>query len=154
MAKQGKAPVQTSNYCVLCDDVRVEQSGKLILVGVYAEDIVVGQVPAMLPQLVCVARLEAHWLARPGWHAGLYHSDGTIVSPKITIEDPAGPDALYAFARLGFRNVHLQREGQHVFRITDAKTNEPVFEHWFSVVVATGRHVVSEEGLPAGKNKN
>tara|TARA_R110001606_G_scaffold188662_1_gene336516 strand:- start:852 stop:1319 length:468 start_codon:yes stop_codon:yes gene_type:complete len=35
--------------CVVCDDVRVEDNGKIILIGVYAGDIVVPQFPADIP---------------------------------------------------------------------------------------------------------
>ena len=38
-------------YIVLCDEVRQENNGKYILIGVYAPDIALTQLPAVLPVL-------------------------------------------------------------------------------------------------------
>jgi len=36
---------------LICDDLRVEQSGKLILIGVYTPNIIVPQIPFTFPGL-------------------------------------------------------------------------------------------------------
>ena len=42
---------------IFCDDIRHETSGKLTLVGVYSDSLVVSTLPATLPRLCLVARL-------------------------------------------------------------------------------------------------
>ncbi len=42
---------------LFCDDVRQEVSGKLLLVGVYQADMVISELPAVLPQLNAVITL-------------------------------------------------------------------------------------------------
>lgn len=49
---------------LFCDDIRHETSGKLTLVGVYSDALIVPELPATLPRLCLVARLIAP-LAQP-----------------------------------------------------------------------------------------
>ncbi len=42
---------------IFCDDIRHETSGKLTLVGVYSDSLVVSTLPVTLPRLCLVARL-------------------------------------------------------------------------------------------------
>jgi hypothetical protein len=44
-------PLEIS-FAIVCDDVRREDNGKLILIGVYGENIVLPQIPA--PMVLCV----------------------------------------------------------------------------------------------------
>src|SRR3972149_4961344 len=56
----------THDYTLICDDIRREDSGKLILVGVYTPDIVTTQIPFVLPSFSVLQRLQSD---RPGeWH--------------------------------------------------------------------------------------
>lgn len=41
----------TSKYTIICDDVRKEDNGKILLLGVYPENIVVPQFPFKMPSL-------------------------------------------------------------------------------------------------------
>ncbi|MBM4311025.1 MAG: hypothetical protein FJ119_08785 [Deltaproteobacteria bacterium] len=43
---------------IICDDLRRENNGKLIFVGVYLDAIVVPSVPCVLPQLVLFSRWD------------------------------------------------------------------------------------------------
>ena len=49
---------------LFCDDIRHETSGKMTLVGVYSDALIVPELPATLPRLCLVARLIAP-LAQP-----------------------------------------------------------------------------------------
>jgi hypothetical protein len=50
------------DYWLLCDIVRREDSGKLVVVGMYAQDILVQEVPITLPMLSFLFK----WDLRPG----------------------------------------------------------------------------------------
>ena len=59
----------THKYTILCDDVRQENNGKLILLGMYTPDISVPQIPFVLPMLTVFQCLDTD---RPGtWTAKL-----------------------------------------------------------------------------------
>lgn len=64
------------DYWLLCDTVRLEDSGKLIIVGVYMPDIVVQAVPVMLPMLSFLFK----WDLKPG----------PLRPGSIVLKDPAG----------------------------------------------------------------
>lgn len=49
--------IQRTLQTIFCDDIRYETSGKLTLVGVYSDSLVVSTLPATLPRLCLVARL-------------------------------------------------------------------------------------------------
>lgn len=48
----------THKYTIICDDVRREDNGKLIILGVYMGAIVVPQLPFVLPTLTIFSMLE------------------------------------------------------------------------------------------------
>ena len=50
-------------YTLICDDIRQENNGKLILIGLYQRDIVVPHVPVILPSLAFLQCFESD---RPG----------------------------------------------------------------------------------------
>jgi len=50
-------------YTLVCEDVRQEINGKFIILGLYTPDIVVFQIPTMLPSLTFFQCLES---GRPG----------------------------------------------------------------------------------------
>lgn len=64
------------DYWLLCDMIRREDSGKLILVGIYTPDIIVQAVPAMLPMLSFLLK----WNLKPG----------PLRAGSIILKDPAG----------------------------------------------------------------
>jgi hypothetical protein len=50
----------TSKYTIVCDDVRREDNGKLILLGVYADKMIVAQFPITLPTLTFLCALQSN----------------------------------------------------------------------------------------------
>lgn len=48
----------THGYCIFCDDVRPEASGKVSFMGVYADEVVCPAFPARLPKFVFVVSMS------------------------------------------------------------------------------------------------
>jgi hypothetical protein len=48
----------TEKYIVMCDEVRIEMNGKLILMGVYTPDMTVAQLPTVAPVLTFFVMLQ------------------------------------------------------------------------------------------------
>ena len=84
---------------LLCDDIRREASGKLLLVGTYSGDLLVATIPAVIP--LCVLLLAP--IARPGrarlefrfmggetmLAAGDFSADAAVEDPGALL--PLGP---------------------------------------------------------------
>ena len=64
------------DYWLLCDMIRREDNGKLIIVGAYTPDIVIQAVPVMLPMLSFLFK----WDLKPG----------SLCAGSIVLKDPAG----------------------------------------------------------------
>jgi hypothetical protein len=64
------------DYWLLCDMIRREDNGKLIIVGLYAPDIVVQAVPVMLPMLSFLFKWDL--------------KTGPLRAGSIVLKDPAG----------------------------------------------------------------
>jgi len=59
----------THKYTIMCDEVRIENNGKLLLLGVYLDVILLPQIPATFAGLTFLMKLESD---RPGvWTARL-----------------------------------------------------------------------------------
>lgn len=44
-------PIPEAKYVLICDDIREEKSNKLLLIGLYANRILLDSIPGMLPKL-------------------------------------------------------------------------------------------------------
>ncbi len=70
----------TARYILMCDDVRREDNGKFIVLGMYTPDMVVQQIPFLMPTLTFLINLESD---RPGnfqFQTKVEHQEsGTIV---------------------------------------------------------------------------
>ncbi len=64
------------DYWLLCDMIRREDNGKLIIIGAYTPDIVVQAVPALLPMLSFLFK----------WNLAL----GPLRAGSVVLRDPAG----------------------------------------------------------------
>jgi len=51
-------PVRRSASLIVCDDVRMEMGNKMCYMGVYGSDIVVAELPRVLPRLCLIPRIR------------------------------------------------------------------------------------------------
>jgi len=85
----------TERYILMCDDVRREDNGKFLLIGLYTPGIVTAQIPVVLPTLTFFCELEC---SRPGTFRltfRLRHEEGnqTLVEgmAPVNVADPTQP---------------------------------------------------------------
>ncbi len=98
-------------YWLLCDMIRREENGKLIIVGAYLPDVVVQAVPAMLPMLSFLFA----WDLKPGpLRAGsvvLKDPDGSLIA-EFPIEEKTYGEALQlAFFAFGISPFRIEKPG-------------------------------------------
>lgn len=125
-------------FTLVCDDVRREDTGKLLFVGVYLPDILVPHVPFVFPQIVFFQLFE--WLS-VGRHTirGSLHcltSEGIAqvagISSHVEITQPGIAPHFFRF-----NHFTVERPGEYVFRLCSEGQQDPFLEHRFQVYVAS-----------------
>jgi hypothetical protein len=65
----------TERYIVVCDEIRREDNGKLILLGVYFREIIVQALPLTIPSLTFLCVLESDQIGDVPFRWELRHED-------------------------------------------------------------------------------
>ena len=119
-------------YTLMCDDVRVENNGKIIIVGLYLPDIGVSQIPAVLPTLNFFVAVEAD---RPGslsFKMKMNHLETgkTLLDGggQLEIKKP-GMGSLM----IPIRNVQFLEFGAYAFSVQLEEERDPLCVFQFSV---------------------
>jgi hypothetical protein len=85
----------TARYAIVCDDVRREDNGKLLFLGVYTPDMAVPQIPFAMPTLTFLLNLEAERPGNFGFRMRVQHQDsGAILAEgmgMIPVGNPQQP---------------------------------------------------------------
>lgn len=120
-------------YTLVCEEVRQEINGKFIILGLYTPDIVLTQIPTMLPSLTFFQCLESD---RPG-HRSLKLTLEHLETGRKLIEAHGGvvfqrPGV--AIAPVKFGNVLIQAAGPYNFILEVEGQPEP-FITAFSVIL-------------------
>ena len=107
----------TEKYILICDDVRAEPNGKLIVIGLYQDNMLVPQIPFSLPSLSFLVVTE---VSQPGeftFKAKFANLEvGKAIAQAIggmKVERPGR-----AVTVLQFRNVQIDRTGSYQFSLT------------------------------------
>jgi len=105
---------------LICDDVRREDNGKLLVVGLYLDAVEVASVPTTIPSLVFVCKWAGAGSALP---AGAYRVLdgsgavlGTIETPAATLDPPRDK----ALIMLAFRPFTFPSVGTYRLTFTPA----------------------------------
>lgn len=113
-------------WTLVCDDVRREDNGKLIVVGLYTPGVTLPKLPSALPRLVFLNYFE---VTTPGvWNLTFKfaHKDtGALVGQtgSARVEVPSGATidpskGSGAVMPVTIGNVHFQMDGIYVFSVT------------------------------------
>ena len=127
----------TQRYMLLCDDVRKEDNGKMLLLGVYTPDMTVPQLPFVAPTLAFFFCLEAD---RPGnWSTKfkLQHME----TGQVVFEGMGGigfPKVGAAVNFIKFGNVQFVSAGSYVFSL-DIEGQEPIVNTFNVIMVIPGQ---------------
>lgn len=120
-------------YTLVCEDFRQEINGRFIILGLYTPDIVLIQIPTMLPSLTFFQCLESD---RPG-HWNLKLTLEHLETGKKLIEAHGGvafQKPSLAVAPVKFGNVLIQAAGAYNFILEIEGQPEP-FITPFSVIL-------------------
>jgi len=124
----------THKYTLICDDVRQENNGKLIVIGLYLPDIAAFQIPVLLPSLTFIQALESD---RPGqwtFRMKLTHLEsGHQVAEAMGAINVAQPGLAVSVVKFG--NVTFDRLGTYNMTLTIEEHREPILVS-FNVILA------------------
>lgn len=120
----------THKYTLVCDDIRIENNGKLMLIGIYLPDVVVQQIPFVLPTLTFVQSLESDTAGRFQFKWMLQHLEsGNVVVQGVGLATFHVPGM--GIAAIKTSNVQFPRDGSYSYAVIfdDGQT----LTHHFSV---------------------
>ena len=104
----------TQKHGIVCDDVRVENNGKWIIIGVYTPDMAVPQIPIVLPNIAFFSWIHSD---RPGsfpFRMKLEHLEsGRIIQQGMGALQFAKPGDGISLVRFG--GIQLVSQGAYVF---------------------------------------
>jgi len=112
----------TAKYILVCDDFRREDNGKFIIIGLYTPDMVVPQIPFVMPTLTFFMNLESDRPGNFGFRIRIQHQDsGTFMGQgmgMIPVQNPQAPIIMpikiggVVFNAIGLYGVSLEIDEQ------------------------------------------
>ena len=135
----------TAKYIVLCDEIRVENNGKLMLLGVYTPDMSVPQLPFVIPSLTFFIALESD---RPG-NVQVRFAIQLLDSGRSIAEGMGAvgfPKPGLGIMPVQLRNLPLQSAGTYVFSLTLEGQRDPI-THSINVILAPPQQVGMMPGM-------
>ena len=122
----------TSRFSLMCDEVRVEINGKLLILGAYTPDMAVPQLPYVAPILTFLFWLDSPIPGNYQFSAKITHLEsGTLVAQAMGGFGVAKPGQGLAPIRLV--GVQFTHAGPYVFSLQIQ--GEPEILHQFSVML-------------------
>jgi len=107
----------TARYILVCDDVRREDNGKIIIIGLYLPDMAVPQIPFILPTLTFFCNLESDRPGNYSMQVKLRHEDsGRDIAQAVAmlpVVDPTQP----VIVPIKFGNAQINSAGLYSFSL-------------------------------------
>jgi hypothetical protein len=123
----------THKYTLMCDEIRQEITGKLILIGLYTPDISAAQIPIQLPSLTFLQALDTDRPGQYSFRMRLTHLEsGHQVAEAMGAFNFARPGSGLNVVRFG--NVVFDRLGTYNLALTIEDTRDPI-THSFDVIL-------------------
>lgn len=123
---------------LMCDDIRVENNGKLILIGVYTPSPLVPQIPFVFPSLSFFQIWEADAAGEFQFRARLRHTETGATVADITglmkIPQPGVGIGLVKIA-----NLRIDKLGAYDFSVNVAGEPDPIGVHSFSILLQSAQ---------------
>ena len=101
---------------LICDDVRIENNGKLIIIGLYVDVIVVSGFPASVV-LTFLQFYQVEELSRFVVNLRLSGPRGDISEPVLMNFEPTSPGAVIGLAKIP---MHVESPGEYRITLTDS----------------------------------
>jgi hypothetical protein len=115
----------TSKYILVCDEVRQENTGKFLIIGLYTPDMTVPQLPFLLPHLTFFVALETDRPGNYGFRLQLQHLDS-----GARLADGMGGFGVLrpgmAVFPIRMQNIQIAASGSYMLSISIDGEREPI----------------------------
>lgn len=129
---------------MLCDDIRQENNGKRIFIGVYDDSIIVPSVPLTIPQIVFYSKWDITAAPIKKFEFKMVQPGGKIIGPIVNELSPPSPESngRKAIVQIGLTPFNIEASGE--YRI-QAKINDIDYDTIasFTVTVQSARSASS-----------
>jgi hypothetical protein len=127
-------PNISAKFSIMCDEVRMENNGKFLIIGMYTPDMSVTQLPFVVPVLTFLFWLEGRIPGNYQFNARLTHLEsGTVVTQAMGAFGLVKPGPGLAPIRLV--GVQFSQPGPYTFSLQ--VQNEEEILHNFVVLLIT-----------------
>jgi hypothetical protein len=136
----------THKYTLMCDEVRQENNGKILILGLYTPDMTIPQAPFVLGSLTFFSALESD---RPGNFQIRFEIQHLDTGQKVAEGMGAFgvPKPGLGVAPIQMRNLLLPNAGTYVFSLTIEGQREPI-TYSFNVILAPPQQMGFQQGMP------
>jgi hypothetical protein len=122
-------------FTIVCEDVRREDNGKLLIIGAFAPDIVIASIPSVLKQLVFLQLFdwkEKGQFSLRGRLDCISHSGvSQVASGLLVVEVPKPGPGVTGFL---FNSLKIEQTGEYIFRTSfEGHQDNLFFEYKFNV---------------------
>lgn len=122
---------------MICDDIRQENNGKLIFIGVYSDDILVNAIPITLSQLVFISKWDVTNNPIKKFEFKILQPNGKVIGP-IAVEAPSSEikNRGKTLISVGIAPFNIEISGEYKI---EAKINEFDYSNigFFNVLLKT-----------------
>lgn len=116
---------------LICDDVRIENNGKLLIIGLYLDTIVVTELPIVLQPLTFFHVYEANETGKFAVTVELFAPEGKVGDPVRVDLDVKSPGVVAGIVKM---NVPVRSAGKYRI-VTSGDRSVVIFEQHFNVAV-------------------
>jgi hypothetical protein len=143
---QGAFVPITAKYILMCDEVRQEINGKILILGLYTPDMSIPQAPFLLGSLTFFAVLESD---RPGNFQSRFEIQHLDTGQKIAEGMGAFgiPKPGMGVAPIQLRNLTIPNGGTYVFSLKIEGQSDPI-TYSFNVILAPPQQMGFQPGMP------
>lgn len=115
----------THKYTLVCDDVRVENNNKLIVIGLYTGQMTVPSIPFALPTLCFFQMFESERPGQVGFRATLTHLDsGKNLATAMGMMGIPKPGNGVSIIKFG--NLQISAPGTYLFSVQVNGNTDPI----------------------------
>ena len=121
-----------SKFSIMCDEVRVENNGKFMIIGMYTPDMTVPQLPFVLPTLTFLLWLQTDRIGNVQFRASLDHLEsGVGVAQAMGGFQIIGNQGIVLPIRL--QGIRFMNQGPYTFSMSF--DGQPPVTHPFNVIL-------------------
>jgi hypothetical protein len=120
------SPLPTAKYVLICDDIREEKSNKIILIGLYANKIIIDSLPGLIPKLCIRICFDMSGPCADRFHLVIRRPDGGEIGPFFVMIPPPSDEFLESSININIVPFPLEQEGIYEIVVQEGGREAPI----------------------------